>query len=248
MPAPSVAISQGSLGGGNTHPYTATTTISCVVGDVIFAIGYAYEWNDASPGSRDMDMSSSGWTQVLEEEFQIFPTAAPLRRNLWGVWRKVATSTSESATATLSGATGSPNLYFYLRLLAMTPVDGRIGTYRRAGATTRHENTALGTGPPWVAPLPTVGAGEVGILLVLGNDGNPASEPGAPFVTLINDQMGTAQNFRNYRFSGTYGTSPSSVTIADINSTSLAKGLVWGLSPLGGWHLGSVRFDSSPGF
>lgn len=87
-------------------PYSTTATSTGNVGDVLICSAASYEFSSASPGSRTLAMATAGWTQLNLEELQVYPTFPVYanRRTHLAAWWKIATSTSDTVTVTLSGA------------------------------------------------------------------------------------------------------------------------------------------------
>lgn len=203
-------------------PFSTAPTISCAVGDFLILMATGFEYSSATANTRTL--ATSGWTQLAVEEIQRYPTTAPNRRQLLGLWCKHATSTTESATVTMTGGNDAA-LSLTSRIIKVT---GLVGPFVAQGGVTRRENVDLGVNPAltWTYSPISAGGGRDALLLTMGScdQANPsgwsavAVPPGAP--QLHGGDVSLS-------ISSVSNTSPGTVTRANANGPGLITSIAF---------------------
>lgn len=211
-----------------SSPYSTTTTSTGNVGDILVCTAASFEFNAGSAGSRTLAMVTAGWTQLNLEEFEIYPTTQ--RRTHLATWWKIATSTSDTVTVTLSGAT-----YTFLGL--WVGISRTIGIPNPVvvgqGAATRRDNLDLGVNPAltWTHAPSTAGPSQISLLVRCAFGGGGGTPPsgyafpvhvsGSSIVPYL--QTGGGGTISTYIYWRTG--SPSLLTFANNNGCSIVASL-----------------------
>lgn len=213
-------------------PYSTTATSTGNVGDVLICSAASYEFSSASPGSRTLAMATAGWTQLNLEEFQVYPTFPVYanRRTHLATWWKIATSTSDTVTVTLSGASEAfLGLWVGVNRIVGIPNP----TVVDQGPATKRDNVDLGVNPAstWTHAPSAATPSQVSLLVrcSLFNGGSqpptgyafPAHSSGGGFTPYL--QMaggGTVSTYVYWRMGA-----PSLITFANTNSSDIVSSL-----------------------
>lgn len=211
-----------------SSPYSTTTTSTGNVGDILVCTAASFEFNAASAGTRTLAMVTAGWTQLNLEEFEIYPTTN--RRTHLATWWKIATSTSDTVTVTLSGAS-----YTFLGL--WVGISRTIGVPNPVvvaqGPATRRDNLDLGVDPAltWTHAPSTAGPFQVSLVVRCAFGGGGGTPPsgyafpvhvsGSSIVPYL--QTGGGGNISTYIYWRTG--SPSLLTFANHNGCDVVSSL-----------------------
>ena len=220
-----VSINYGSVADA-ASPYDATASSSGAVGDILICAATSYEFDSATPGSRTLAMVTAGWTQLGIEEFSIYPTA-PNRRIHLALWYKVATTTTDTANVTLSGAT-----YVFLSLnVGIIRLNGLPNIVTAVSALTRRDNIDLGVNPALTWTHTPTPASAIQTSLLIRFSSNPITNTaptgyalpahvGGSLVPYMQLHGGDTSCFAFYRTGPT-----STVTFANDNGCSIVSSL-----------------------